>query len=143
MVSVEVMEGDLPAFEQRPEGGETGSEVVFMGRVRNLENGRPIVALYYEAYEPMALTELQRVAGETSEKYEIQDLFCWHRIGEVPVGDPSLIIVIWSHHREAGLEAVAWLVREIKSKVPIWKWGVTQDGERFPSRSGLAPVPET
>ena len=143
MISVEVMEGALPAFEQGPEGGETGSEVVFMGRVRKVENGRPIVALFYEAFEPMARKELQLAAEETAEKFEIQDLFCWHRIGEVPVGDPSLKIVIWSRHREAGLEAVAWLVREIKSRVPIWKWGVTEDGERFPSLKGIARVSET
>jgi molybdopterin synthase catalytic subunit len=134
------MDGALPTFEQVPEGGETGSEVIFMGRVRNMENDHPIVALFYEAFEPMAMKELQMAADETAEKFEIQDLFCWHRIGEVPVGEPSLKIVIRSHHREAGLEAVAWLVREIKLRVPIWKWGVAEDGERFPSRSGIASV---
>ena len=138
MITVEVVEGALPTFDNRPEGGETGSEVVFMGRVRNVENDRPIVALFYEAYEPMALKELQAVAAETSDKFEIQDLFCWHRIGEVPVGETSLKIVIWSRHREAGLEAVAWLVREIKLRIPIWKWGITSEGERFPSKTGIA-----
>lgn len=142
MISVNIMDSALPTFDLRPEGGETGSEVIFMGRVRNVENDRPIAALFYEAFEPMALKELQMAADETAEKFEIQDLFCWHRIGEVPVGEPSLKIVIRSHHREAGLEAVAWLVREIKLRVPIWKWGVAEDGERFPSLKGIERVSE-
>ncbi|MCH8327737.1 MAG: molybdenum cofactor biosynthesis protein MoaE, partial [Candidatus Marinimicrobia bacterium] len=71
----------------------------------------------------------QQAAGQN----DLQRLHAWHRVGEVPVNEVSLQIVMRSRHREAGLEAMAWLICEIKASVPIWKWGVTSDGRRFPS----------
>ena len=136
MVLAEMVSGPLLPFSDDPEGGKTGAEVVFQGRVRDEENGRPIVALDYEVYAGMAEKELSAIAAETVDQFDIQNLFCRHRTGPVPVGEASLQIVIWSRHREAGLEAVAWLVREIKRRVPIWKWGICADGERFPSVAG-------
>ncbi len=136
MVLAEMVGGPLPPFSADPEGGKTGAEVVFQGRVRDEENGRAIVALDYEVYAGMAGKELSAIVAETAGRFDIQDLFCRHRTGLVPVGEASLQIVIWSRHREAGLEAVAWLVREIKLRVPVWKWGICADGERFPSVAG-------
>lgn len=134
MVTTRLISGPLPPFDRRPPREVTGAEVIFHGRVRGEEEGRKIVALDYEAYTEMAEKELRAIGEEVAEKYSIQDLFCDHRVGEVPVGEVSLRLVIWSRHRGEALEAVAWFVKELKERVPIWKWGITADGERFPSR---------
>lgn len=110
-----------------------GSEIIFQGRVRALEEEQSIVGIDYEHYEIMAEKELQALAEETQKKFPISEIFCWHRVGYVPIGEASLRVIIWSSHRAEGLEALAWFVRQLKLRVPIWKWAVTKDGTRFPS----------
>ncbi|MDQ7006970.1 MAG: molybdenum cofactor biosynthesis protein MoaE [Acidobacteriota bacterium] len=133
MIRVALLEGPLPPFEEESTGAECGSEIVFHGRVRGTEKQRPITALFYEHYEGMAERELQRLAEQTAERFSLQTLVCLHRVGEVPVGESSVRVVLRSRHRAEGIEALAWFVRELKRRVPIWKWGVTPAGERFPS----------
>jgi molybdopterin synthase catalytic subunit len=94
------------------------------------------VALGYEAYRGMAEKELQALAEETRTRFGLLDLVCWHRLGDVPIGEPSLRVVIRSRHRQEGITALDWFVVELKARVPIWKWGVTLEGERFPSTTG-------
>lgn len=114
---------------------DTGAELIFLGRVRALENGIPIVALEYEYYPGMAETKLEEIARTLLEKYDIQDVECVHRYGKVPVGEASVMIVIRSGHRVAGLSAMDRFISELKKEVPIWKWGITKEGERFPSET--------
>ncbi|HHN74416.1 MAG TPA: molybdenum cofactor biosynthesis protein MoaE [Acidobacteria bacterium] len=133
MIRVAVLDGPLPVFEERPAPGGCGSEIVFHGRGRDTEKQRTIAALFYEHYEGMAQRELQRLAEQTAERFALLDLICLHRVGDVPVGESSVRVVLRSKHRAEGIEALAWFVRELKRRVPIWKWGVTPTGERFPS----------
>jgi len=113
----------------------TGAELIFLGRVRAIENDIPIAALEYEYYPGMAETKLEEIARELLKKFEIRDIECVHRYGKVPVGEASVCIVIRSHHRAAGLSAMDWFINELKKEVPIWKWGITKEGERFPSET--------
>ena len=136
MVMTELVEGPLPQWAEAQGLTETGAEVIFHGRVRDREQGQEIVALYYEAYASLADDELRAIGEETASRYSLLDLTCHHRIGEVPVGAVSLRVVARARHREAALEAVTWMVDQLKRRVPIWKWGVLSSGERFPS--GLA-----
>ena len=132
-VHTELIEGVLPAYTGPSTGGITGAELVFRGVVRDEENGQPIVALFYEAYAEMAGKEFRNVCVEAASRYGLQVLHAWQRIGEVPVNEASLQIVMRSRHRESGLEAMIWLIKQIKLRVPVWKWGITADGRRFPS----------
>jgi len=115
--------------------GEAGAHLVFYGRVRAEEEGRPITALDYEHYAGMAQRELQALAEETGRRFPLLAFECVHRVGRVAVGEASMRVVILARHRGESLEALAWFVRELKTRVPIWKWGVTADGERFPSHT--------
>ena len=133
MATARIVTGALP-----PAGGDTpvvngGAELIFHGRVRPVEEGREIVALDYEHYAGMAERQLAALVDETERRFELLRLEVLHRVGRVPVGEPSLRVTIWSRHRGEGLAALAWLVNELKQHVPIWKWGVTAAGERFPS----------
>ena len=132
-IIAQLVEGPLPGIEPSSEEGQTGAELVFRGIVRGEENGEPIVALFYEAYAEMAAKELLRACEQAAQRHDLQSLHAWHRVGEVPVDEVSLQIAMRSRHRESGLEAMAWLIREIKTSVPIWKWGVAPDGRRFPA----------
>ncbi len=110
--------------------GEDGAELHFFGRVRKDEKGQPITGLYYDHYEGMAQTELQKLSEEVASSYEISRLYCVHRVGLVPVGEASLQVIIWSPHRVAGLEAISAFIMQLKQDVPIWKEAVFTDGRR-------------
>jgi len=130
----------LPPLASEPGPDDSGAELIFHGYVRGQEGGTPIRALYYEAYEEMAAKELERVAQEALARFPIAALRCWHRIGEVPVGAPSLRIVIRSKHRAEALEAMAWFIDQLKQHVPIYKWAVDARGHRRPcGEPGAAP----
>lgn len=127
-----IVQGPLPALlaEQAPD--EAGAELVFHGRVRGLEEGAPIRALYYEHYEGMAEAELERVAQDAVDRFPIDDLRCWHCSGEVPVGQPALRVIVWSKHRAEAFDAMTWFIAQLKDRVPIYKWAVDAQGNRHP-----------
>lgn len=118
-----------------PDAGhpQAGAELLFHGRVRPQEEGREIIALDYEHYAGMAETELATLASEAERRFELVSLDVIHRVGRVAVGEASLRVTIRSKHRAEGIAALGWFVSELKQRVPIWKWGVTAGGERFPS----------
>ncbi len=144
MVETRIIDGPLPPLDDAavPSDGQDGAELLFHGRVRGTEGGRPIVALDYEAYLPLAETELRAVADDTASRFPIRSLVCLHRIGRIGVGEASMRVIIRSPHRTEAITALAHFIEQLKDRVPIWKWGVTAEGERFPSRgSHGAPHP--
>jgi len=110
-----------------------GQNWCLMAESEHRNIGRKITALEYEQYEGMALRELQQLAEETVGKFPIHDLFCKHRVGKVNVGETSLHVVIWSKHRQEGIDALSWFIVELKKRIPIWKWAILEDGSRIPS----------
>ncbi|MCB9488799.1 MAG: molybdenum cofactor biosynthesis protein MoaE [Deltaproteobacteria bacterium] len=127
-----IVEGPITPHDAAPTV-EDGAALTFAGHVRDTEHGREIVSLDYEYYEGMAQVELQALAEDTLRRFPVRRLQCTHRVGRVPVGEAALLVTVHSPHRAEGLAAVAWFIRELKDRVPIWKWAVTPDGERFPA----------
>ena len=133
MIKVEIIRDPVKLFAINDDRKEDGAELVFNGRVRNMERGKEIIALEYEQYEGMAELELKEIAQRTCKKFPIKDLFCRHRIGIIKVGEISLHVVIWSEHRKEALEAMNWFILQLKKLVPIWKWAIMTDNTRVPS----------
>jgi len=134
MIIVEIVDSYIKPFVSKNIQREKGSELIFNGRVRETEHGKKIKTLEYEQYEGMAKKELINIARETKKHYQVDDIFCRHRIGEVKVGEASLHVVIWSKHRKEGLEAMTFFIIELKKRVPIWKWAILEDGKKIPSK---------
>jgi molybdopterin synthase catalytic subunit len=126
--------------------GEDGAVVVFDGIVRNNTRGRKTLCLDYEAYEEMALKQMEALAAEARAKFGVREVKIVHRLGRLVVGETSVLIVVASAHRGQAFEASRWLIDTLKKKVPIWKKEtfedgvVWADGEPFPE--GLAVEPE-
>jgi len=133
MIKTEILDHPLPPIPPDDTRRDDGAEVVFHGRVRAEEFGQAIAALDYEHYAGMAEKELRTLAEETVDRFGIHDLICQHRVGRIPVGEVALRVTIWSRHRAEAFSALDWFVLELKKRVPIWKWGVGVDGERYPS----------
>lgn len=133
MIEIEIVKGPITFFPSDDTHRQDGAELIFNGRVRATENDETITALEYEQYEGMAETELKQLAEEAVKKFPIHNLLCKHRVGRVNVGETSLHIVIWSKHRQEGIDAMSWFIVELKKRVPIWKWAIMEDGKRVPS----------
>jgi len=115
-----------------------GALVIFDGVVRNNTRGRRTLYLDYEAYESMAISEMERLAQAALERFEVRDVRLIHRLGRLETGETSVLIGVGSAHRGAAFEACRWLIDTLKKTVPIWKkehfedGAVWADGEPFP-----------
>jgi molybdopterin synthase catalytic subunit len=98
-----------------------GAAVDFRGIVRGFEDGREIEGIDYEAHRKMAEHQLRQIAEEATIQFDLRSVIIHHRIGFVPVGEPSLFMRVSSGHRQAAFQAGRWIVDELKKKVPIWK----------------------
>jgi len=119
--------------------GEDGAALVFEGVVRNQTRGRKTLYLDYEAYEAMALQEMESLAAQAMQQFQIRDAALVHRLGRLEIGETSVLIAVASAHRAAAFEACRWLIDTLKRTVPIWKkeyfadGAVWADGEPFPT----------
>jgi molybdopterin converting factor subunit 1 len=118
--------------------GEDGASVVFEGVVRNQTRGRRTLYLDYEAYEEMALQQMEALGEQALKQFQVRDVALVHRLGRMEIGETSVLIVVASAHRAAAFEACRWLIDTLKRTVPIWKkeyfedGAVWADGEPFP-----------
>jgi molybdopterin converting factor subunit 1 len=138
---------DTRGVLDRIKRGEDGAVVVFEGVVRNQTRGRRTLYLDYEAYEEMALDQMEGLAGQALGQFPVRDVALVHRLGRLEIGETSVLIVVASAHRAAGFDACRWLIDTLKRTVPIWKkeyfedGAVWADGEAFPEEIPRAGSP--
>ena len=117
---------------------QDGAAVIFDGMVRNNSRGRRTLYLEYEAYEAMALKQMQGLAEEAGSRFGVRQVTLVHRLGRLEIGETSVLIVVASAHRGPAFEACRWIIDTLKKTVPIWKreyfedGAVWADGEPFP-----------
>ncbi len=120
---------DVGAVTRRVVLPECGATVTLDGYAREWTRGRRTTYLVYEAYAPMALSELARLGREAHERFEIAHIGIVHRTGRLAIGETSVVVAVSAPHRRAAFEACEWAIRELKRTVPIWKKEVFEDGE--------------
>lgn len=126
---------------------EDGAAVVFEGIVRNNTRGRRTLFLDYEAYEEMALKQMELLIAQSTQQFQIRDAIILHRLGRLEIGETSVAIIVASAHRAAAFDACRWLIDALKRTVPIWKkehfedGAVWSDGEPFPPAIVEASAP--
>jgi molybdopterin synthase catalytic subunit len=108
---------------------ESGGIDVFIGTVRNATKGKTVLKLDFEAYEPMAISELEKIALQAFDKWPAQKILIHHRTGVLQVGEVPVIIAVSAAHRDAAFEACRYIIGTLKQTVPIWKKEFFEDGE--------------
>jgi molybdopterin synthase catalytic subunit len=106
-----------------------GAIVTLDGFVRQWTKGRETHYLEYEAYEPMALKEMEKLVKAAKEQFEIEHIGIVHRLGRMEIGETSVVISVAAPHRRAAFAACEWLIKELKRTVPIWKKEYYAGGE--------------
>lgn len=120
---------DIAEICSRMADPANGALVVFAGTVRNRHRGREVVKITYDAYRPMASDVMQRIVDEIENEAPDLQITIVHRLGEVPVGDSSVLIVTASPHRSAAYDASRLALERLKREVPIWKLEHYADGQ--------------
>ena len=108
---------------------EAGGSTVFIGTVRNATKGKKVERLEFEAYEPMAVKELRKIAETAVEKWKVINMSVHHRVGVLDIGEIAVIIAVTTPHRKAAFEACEYTIDTLKQTVPIWKKEIFEDGE--------------
>ena len=107
-----------------------GAAVLFVGMVREVNDGRPVTGIEYSAYEGMAARELAAIAGEAAARSGTTDIVVEHRVGRLELGEASVVIAVAHAHRAEAYDASRFIIEQIKRRVPIWKREEYVDGTR-------------
>jgi len=120
---------DVAALKRAVADPCAGGSVTFVGTTRNENAGRGVIRLEYEAYEPMALSEMRKLAEEAGRRWKITRIAIGHRIGTVEIGEASVAIAVSAPHREEAFAACRFAIDQLKQIVPIWKKEYFEGGE--------------
>jgi molybdopterin synthase catalytic subunit len=107
-----------------------GATLLFLGTVRDMNDGRAVSGMEYTAYEEMAERELGRIACEAVARCASEDIVVEHRIGALHLGEVSVAIAVGHPHRAPAYDASRYIIEEIKKRLPVWKREAYLDGSR-------------
>lgn len=110
---------------------DAGAVNLFVGTVRNQTKGKEVVRLDFEAYDQMAIRQMEHLANEAMDKWPLVNLAIIHAVGAKEPGTPVVVIGVSSAHRDASFEACRFLIDELKKTVPIWKKEFYEDNSMW------------
>ena len=118
----------LVAQVRRP---DCGAVVVFEGTTRSPDGDRVVERLFYEAYDERAQHQLRAFAEQAVSRWSLGGVVAVHRTGDVPPGEPSVVVAAVAAHRAEAFEAARWLIDTIKAEAAVWKKEIFSDGESW------------
>ncbi len=130
-IDIQILDTDLVTqncvnFVTNPSSGGID---VFIGTVRNQTKGKRVVKLDFEAYIPMAISEMRKIAIRACEQWPIEKISMHHRVGILDIEGIAVVIAVATPHRKASFEACQFCIDTLKETVPIWKKEFFEDGE--------------
>ena len=117
------------AAEQFVTNDESGGIVTFVGTVRKYTQSKEVIRLEFEAYEPMAIKEMYKIAETILADYPAERVAIHHRVGVLPIGGVAVVIAVACPHRKDAFSACQYAIDTLKESVPIWKKEIFTDGE--------------
>ncbi|HHH43570.1 MAG TPA: molybdenum cofactor biosynthesis protein MoaE [Gammaproteobacteria bacterium] len=117
--------------EQAGRAAKTGATAVFVGSMRDFNEGDEVSGMFLEHYPGMTEKYLEKISATACTRWDLEDSLIVHRVGELSPGDPIVLVAVWSAHRKAAFEACRWLMEELKAKAPFWKKEQLAKGSRW------------
>ncbi len=121
MFSIATTAIDADALKAQLNNDQAGALTTFEGWVRNHNDGQAVNSLEYEAHLELAEKEGLKIIEEATEKFDLLQAVCVHRIGHLAIGDMAVWVGVSSAHRDAAFQACRFIIDEVKQRVPIWK----------------------
>mgnify|MGYP001089483521 CR=1 FL=1 len=112
--------------------GSYGATAVFVGTLRDFNEGDDVSSMTLEHYPGMTEKYLEKISADAAARWDLLDTLIVHRVGELHPNDPIVLVAVWSAHRKDAFEASRWLMEELKSRAPFWKKErLIEGGERW------------
>jgi len=111
--------------------GKCGATVIFIGTLRDYNQGDAVREMMLEHYPGMTEKFMQRICDEAAQRWDILDTLVIHRCGRLQINDPIVLVVVWSAHRAAAFAACQYLIDELKHRAPLWKQESLETGARW------------
>ena len=121
---------DVGAVLREVEAPAHGAAILFVGTVREVNDGKPVQGMDYTAYVAMAEKEMAAIAREANSQFAGSSVVIVHRVGELAIGDASVAVATAHAHRDAAYGASRYCIEQLKKRVPIWKREHYADGTR-------------
>ncbi len=121
---------DVATLLAEVSASSSGATSLFLGTVREVNDGRAVEGIDYSAYEAMALREMEAIAREACERFDTPHVVMEHRIGYLALTDASIAIAVSHPRRAPAMDATRYVIEEVKKRVPIWKREHYVDGTR-------------
>ena len=119
-----------------------GASMLFVGTVRDVNDGRQVTGMEYSAYRGMAEREMAAIVAEAAAQFGTSDIVVEHRVGSLQLGEASVVIAVSHAHRGPAFAASRYVIEELKKRVPVWKREHYVDGTReWVDPSGRAAAP--
>lgn len=122
---------DLQAIHDHLRSPHAGGEVLFTGTTRDLNDGRQVHGLAFEAYPEMAIKKMHEIADEIRERWQVTKVAMVHRLGPVAIGEVCVVVGVSAPHRDAAFAGARHGIDRLKEDVPIWKKETFEGGETW------------
>jgi len=122
----------IQQFQQQPafNAKQSGANAIFVGTMRDFNEGERVQAMRLEHYPPMTHKYLQQLVDKASETWSLDHVLLKHRVGELVPSEPIVLVAVWSAHRRASFEACRQIMEDLKHQAPFWKQETLNDGSR-------------
>jgi molybdopterin synthase catalytic subunit len=117
--------------EQLQKDGQFGALASFIGSMRDFNEGEQVTEMQLEHYPGMTEKHLKEICDEANKKWDLIEILVLHRVGEINIGDPIVLVCVWSAHRAAAFDACRFIMEDLKSKAPFWKQEILKNGKRW------------
>ncbi|GAB6141034.1 molybdopterin synthase catalytic subunit MoaE [Methylosoma difficile] len=113
----------LPLYEQANlhHAGKIGATSVFVGTMRDFNDGDSVTAMHLEYYPGMTEKQLQKIIDQAAQQWQIVDAFIVHRVGDILPSQPIVLVAVWTSHRGDAFDASRFIMEALKSQAPFWK----------------------
>ena len=111
---------------EKPElAGKFGATSIFVGTMRDFNDGNDVQAMALEHYPAMTQKHLEAISSEAEQRWDLLDTLIIHRYGDIQPNDPIVLLAVWSAHRSESFPACRYLIEELKTRAPFWKQETT------------------
>ena len=117
--------------EQMQKAGQFGAMSCFIGSMRDFNEGDKVTEMQLEHYPGMTEKHLTEICEQANRKWELIDILVMHRVGEINIGEPIVLVCVWSAHRVAAFDACRFIMEDLKSRAPFWKQETLEQGKRW------------
>lgn len=137
-MKIEVIEGIFDPYEELKkyqqamgQRGQYGAAASFIGTMRDFNEGARIERMTLEHYPGMTEKHLREICNTAGKKWVLLDVLVIHRVGPIEVGEPIVLVAVWSAHRGDAFDACRFIMEDLKHSAPFWKKEKLQNGERW------------